>query len=124
MPHAELVIGGLMAVGILASIAGRFNVPHAVVVVLGGLALGFIPGTPAIRLDPDLIFLIFLPPLVYAASFTFAAEDFRSNVRPIGFLAVGLVLATVVVVAVAAHLVIGLAVPAAFVRGAVVCDPA
>src|SRR4051794_11411784 len=125
MPHAELVIGGLMAVGILASIAGRFDVPHAVVVVLGGLALGFIPGTPAIRLDPDVIFLIFLPPLIYAASFTFAAEDFRSNVRPIGFLAIGLVLATVAVVAVAAHFVIDLAWPAAFVLGAVVAptDP-
>jgi CPA1 family monovalent cation:H+ antiporter len=120
MPHAELVIGGLMAVGVLASLAARFNVPHAVVVVLGGLALGFVPGTPAIRLDPDVIFLIFLPPLIYAASFTFAAEDLKSNVRPIGFLAVGLVLATVGVVAVAAHVVIGLAWPAAFVLGAVV----
>src|SRR3954451_21051518 len=125
MPKAELVIGGLMAVGVLASVAERFRIPHAVVLVLGGLALGFIPGTPAIRLDPQVIFLIFLPPLVYAASFTFAAGDLRSNVRPIGFLAVGLVIATVVAVAVAAHLVIGMGWPAAFVLGAVVAptDP-
>src|SRR3954468_3328120 len=125
MPKAELVIGGLMAVGVLASVAERFRIPHAVVLVLGGLMLGLIPGTPAIRLDPQVIFLIFLPPLVYAASFTFAAEDLRSNVRPIGFLAVGLVVATVIAVAAAAHLVIGMGWPAAFVLGAVVAptDP-
>ena len=120
MPKAELVIGGLMAVGVLASIAERIRIPHAVVLVLGGLALGFIPGTPAVRLDPAVIFLIFLPPLLYAASFTFASEDFRGNVRPIGFLAFGLVIATVVAVAAIAHLVIGMAWPAAFVLGAVV----
>src|SRR5438309_10111069 len=107
MPKAELVIGGLMAVGVLSSVAARFDIPHAVVLVLGGLALGFVPGTPTIRLEPDVIFLIFLPPLIYAASFTFAAEDMRGNVRPIGFLAVGLVIATVVAVAAIAHLVIG-----------------
>src|SRR3954453_22956514 len=125
MPKAELVIGGLMAVGVLASVAERFKIPHAVVLVLGGLMLGLIPGAPAIRLDPQVIFLIFLPPLVYAASFTFAAEDLRSNVRPIGFLAVGLVIATVIAVAAAAHLVIGMGWPAAVVLRAVVAatDP-
>src|SRR3954454_17505467 len=120
MPKAELVIGGLLAVLVLSAVASRFDIPHAVVLVLGGLALGFIPGTPAVRLDPDVIFLILLPPLIYSASFTFAAEDMRGNIRPIGFLAVGLVLATVVAVAAAAHLVIGLSWPAAFVLGAVV----
>ena len=125
MPGAELVIGGLLAVAVLASLAERFEIPHAVVLVLGGLALGFVPGTPAIRLDPSVVFLIFLPPLLYAASFTFAAEDLCANLRPIGFLAVGLVVATVIAVAVAAHLVIGLHWPAAFVLGAVVAptDP-
>lgn len=125
MPKAELVIGGLMAISILSSVAARFEIPHAVVLVLGGLALGFIPGTPAIRLDPQVIFLIFLPPLIYAASFTFAAEDMRGNVRPIGVLAIGLVVATVVAVAAAAHLIIGMQWPAAFVLGAVVAptDP-
>jgi CPA1 family monovalent cation:H+ antiporter len=125
MPKAELVIGGLMAVAILASVAARFQIPHAVVLVMGGLALGFIPGTPSIRLDPGVVFLIFLPPLVYAASFKFAAEDVRANVRPIGFLAVGLVAATVVVVALLAHVVIGMGWAASFVLGAVVAptDP-
>ena len=120
MPKAELVIGGLLAILVLSSVAERFEIPHAVVLVLGGLLLGFIPGTPAVRLDPSVIFLIFLPPLIYAASFTFAAEDMRGNVRPIGFLAIGLVIATVAAVAVAAHVVIGMRWPAAFVLGAVV----
>lgn len=125
MPGAETILAGLMAVFVLAIVAERFAVPHPVVLVLGGLALGFIPGTPAIRLDPNTIFLIFLPPLIYAASFTFAAEDLRANVRPIGFLAVGLVLVTVVAVALAAHFVIGIGWAAAFVLGAVVAptDP-
>lgn len=125
MPKAELVIGGLMAVAVLASVAERFDIPHAVALVLGGLALGFVPGTPAVRLDPNVVFLIFLPPLIYYASFTFAAEDVRANVRPIGFLAIGLVVATVVAVAVVAHLVIHLDWPPAFVLGAVVAptDP-
>ena len=125
MPSAELVVGGLMAVAVLSSIATRVGIPHAVVLVLGGLALGFIPGTPAVRLNPDVVFLIFLPPLIYAASFTFAAEDLRANVRPIGFLAVGLVLASVAAVAAIAHVVIHMHWPAAFVLGAVVAptDP-
>lgn len=125
MPKAELVVGGLMAVAVLASIAARFDIPHAVVLVLGGLAIGFIPGTPAVRLDPNVIFLIFLPPLIYVASFMFAAEDLRRNARPIGFLAVGLVLASVGAVALVAHLVIHMHWPAAFVLGAVVAptDP-
>jgi CPA1 family monovalent cation:H+ antiporter len=125
MPKTELVIGGLLAVAVLASFARRLDIPHAVVLVLGGLALGFIPGTPTVHLDPNVIFLIFLPPLIYAAAFAFAAEDVRGNVRPIGFLAVGLVVATVVAVAAVAHFVIGMGWPASFVLGAVVAptDP-
>src|SRR3954447_11275492 len=125
MPDADLMVGGLMAVAVLAAVAARFEIPHAVVLVVGGLALGLLPGTPSIRLDPNVVFLLFLPPLIYVASFTFAAEDVRRNARPIGFLAVGLVLATVLGVAAAAHLVIGMAWAPAFVLGAVVAptDP-
>jgi CPA1 family monovalent cation:H+ antiporter len=125
MPAVELLIGGLVAVLLLTGIASALAIPRAVVMLLGGLALGFVPGTPDVRLEPDLIFLVFLPPILYAAAFTFATEDVRANLRPIGLLAIGLVLATVGGIAVAGHLVIGLDWGPAFVLGAIVAptDP-
>ena len=95
------------------------EVPYPILLVLGGLALSFAPGLPDVRLDPDVVFTIFLPPLLYAAAFFTSVRDLRANVRPITFLAVGLVLLTTVAVAVVAHAV-GLSWPAAFVLGAVV----
>ena len=59
--------------------------------VLGGLALGFIPGMPELELEPDLVLLIFLPPLLYSVAFFSSLRDLRANIRPIGLLSVGLV---------------------------------
>jgi len=125
MAHVQLVVAGLLAVTILAVLADRASLPHAAVLMLGGLAIGFVPGTPDVRLDPEIIFLVFLPPIIYSAAFAFAAEDIRGNLRPIGFLAIGLVLATVGGVAVAAHFVLGIGWTPAFVLGAIVAptDP-
>lgn len=125
MTHVQLVVAGLLAVTVLAAFADRVNLPHAVVLLLGGLAVGFVPGTPEVRLDPEIIFLVFLPPIIYSAAFAFAAEDIHANLRPIGFLALGLVLATVGGLAVTVHFVLGLAWTPAFVLGAIVAptDP-
>jgi Na+/H+ antiporter len=117
---AEVLVFLLVAVALLAAFALRHDVPYPIVLVVGGLALGFVPWLPAPELEPDVVFFAFLPPLLYAAAFQASAYELRANAGPIALLAVGLVLATVVAVAVVAHHVIGLPWPVAFVLGAVV----
>lgn len=121
-PHDALVIVALLgAVTALLALAPRARIPYPILLVLGGLALGFIPGLPTLRMDPDLVLVGLLPPLLYGTAFFTSVRDLRLNVRPVGLLATGLVLCTTVAVAVAAHAVVaGLSWPAAFVLGAVV----
>jgi CPA1 family monovalent cation:H+ antiporter len=111
----------LAAAATLAAVAGLVRVPYPILLVLGGLVLGFVPGIPTIELPPDLVLIAVLPPLLYGAAFFTSLRDFRVNLRPIVMLAVGLVLMTTFVVAVIAHTVIpGLSWPGAFVLGAIV----
>jgi monovalent cation/hydrogen antiporter len=117
---AEVLVFLLVAVALLAGAALRHDVPYPIVLVVGGLALGFVPWLPAPELEPDIIFFVFLPPLLYGAAFEASAYELRANAGPIALLAIGLVLATVVAVAVVAHYLIGLPWPLAFVLGAVV----
>ena len=99
----------------------KLRVPYPILLVLGGLALGFAPGLPELDLPPDLVLVGVLPPLLYGAAFFTSLRDLRANLRPVGLLAVGLVLLTIVVVAVVAHTIVpGLPWAAAFVLGAVV----
>jgi CPA1 family monovalent cation:H+ antiporter len=99
----------------------KLRIPYPILLVLGGLALGFAPGLPEIDLPPDLVLVGVLPPLLYGAAFFTSLRDLRANVRPVGLLSVGLVLLTIVVVAVVAHAIVpGLPWAAAFVLGAVV----
>jgi Na+/H+ antiporter len=102
------------------------HVPYPVLLVLAGLALGFVPGLPAPVLNPDAFFFFFLPPLVYSEAFLFSTERLKAHAAEISLLAVGLVAATAVAVAVVAHAALGLPWAAAFVLGAVVgpTDPA
>src|SRR5215204_2462203 len=120
--HTELVLAGLLfSVAVLVTAARVLAVPYPIFLVLGGLAMGAIPGIPSIELEPDLVLLLFLPPLLYSASFFTGLRELRQNLRPIGMLAIGLVLATALAVAVVAHAVIdGMSWPAAFVLGAIV----
>jgi CPA1 family monovalent cation:H+ antiporter len=120
--HTELVVAALLlAIVVLVTAARVLSVPYPIFLVIGGGALGFIPGMPEVRLDPDLVLLIFLPPLLYSAAFFTSLRELRRNVRPISMLAVGLVLATCGAVAAVAHALIdGLDWPAAFVLGAIV----
>src|SRR4051794_23257225 len=119
MAEAEILVFLLVAVALLAGLGLRFNIPYPVVLVIGGLLLGLIPGLPEPDLDPDIVFFAFLPPLLYAAAFQASAYELRANAAPIGLLAVGLVLVTVVGVAGVAHWVAGLPWVPAFVLGAV-----
>jgi Na+/H+ antiporter len=116
--QAEIVVGMLAVVALLAAAASRIGVPYAPVLVLGGLALGLVPGLPVIRLDPQLVLLGFIPPLVYAAAFRAASFNLRADAAHILTLSTGLVLLTVVVVAAVGRAVAGLPWTAALVLGA------
>lgn len=119
--HAVVVVLILLAaVAALVPFAERLAVPYPIVLVVGGLALGFVPALPDVRLEPELVFLLFLPPLLYWEAVSTSWRDFRANLRPITSLAVGLVVFTTCGVAVVAHGAIGLPWGVAFVLGAVV----
>jgi monovalent cation/hydrogen antiporter len=122
MGQAELLIAGLLvAVAGLSALARRLSVPYPIVLVIGGALLGFVPGMPAVRLDPHVVLVVFLPPLLYRAAFLANLQDFRANVTPIALASIGLVLVTMGAVAVVAHaLVRGLPWAAAFTLGAIV----
>src|SRR6059036_1105101 len=120
----EIVIVLLVAVLALVTIARRILMPYPIFLVLGGLGLGVVPNVPIVRLDPDLVFLIFLPPILWAAAYFTSLRDFRANLRPISLLAIGLVLATTAAVAVVAYAVFpGMGWAAAIALGAIVSPP-
>jgi CPA1 family monovalent cation:H+ antiporter len=121
MPAVATVLGLLVAVAFLAMVARRANLPYPIVMVVGGLAIGLVPNLPRVALAHDVVFLIFLPPLIYAGGWFTSVRDFRANLRPIGLLSVGLVLFTVLCVAGVVHLLRpDLPWAAAFVLGAIV----
>ena len=107
------------ALGLLL-LADPLRIPYPILLVVGGLALGFAPGVPTVTLPPDVVLIGILPPLLYSAAFNTGLRDLKRNIRPISLLAIGLVTVTMVGVAVAAHYVIDLSWAAGFVLGAVV----
>lgn len=120
----EIVLILLIAATVLAVVARRLAIPYPVLLVLGGLLLGFIPGLPAVELEPDVVFLLFLPPILFGAGYFTSIRDLRKKMRPIALLAVGLVLFTTALVAVVVNaLVPGLGWAAAFTLGAIVAPP-
>jgi CPA1 family monovalent cation:H+ antiporter len=109
----------LAAIVALALLAKRLHVPYPVVFVIGGLAIALIPGVPAVELQPDLVFLLFLPPLIFGDGWT---TDYRSFVRyrkPIFALALGLVVCTSIAVGFVAHWMIGIPLAIGFLLGGV-----
>jgi monovalent cation/hydrogen antiporter len=111
----------LVSVALLLVAADRTSIPYPILLVVGGLGLGFIPGIPEVELPPDLVLIAVLPPLLYGAAFFTSLRDLRENAFAITLLAFGLVLTTMVIVAVVAHVLIpGLSWSTAFVLGAVV----
>ncbi len=122
MGQAELLIVGLLvAVAALSALARRLSVPYPIVLVIGGALFGFVPGLPEVKLDPDVVLVVFLPPLLYSTAFFTNFGDLRRDLRSISFTSIGLVLATMCAVALAAHeLIPGLPWEAAFVLGAIV----
>jgi Na+/H+ antiporter len=120
--HEQLVLLALLvAIAALLVAAPALRIPYPILLVLGGLALGFTPGIPDLELPPELVLVAILPPLLYSAAFFTSLRELRQNLRPISILAIGLVLATMGAVAVVAHAAIdGMSWSAAFVLGAVV----
>jgi Na+/H+ antiporter len=117
----SLLLAGLLAAGlILLSIAQFVRIPYPILLVLGGLALSFVPGMPQIELRPEIVLVAVLPVLLYGAAYFTSLRELRANVGPISALAIGLVLATMLAVAAVAHEALGLGWATAFVLGALV----
>jgi Na+/H+ antiporter len=120
----EIVLLLLGLVAALTVVARRISVPYPILMTIGGLALSMVPGVPRVELPPEVVFLVFLPPILFSAAFFTSPRQLRVNARPIGLLAIGLVLVTTVAVG----LVVNALVPqvgwaAAFALGAIVSPP-
>src|SRR3954453_1652637 len=122
MDHVELVVLFLLVtVAGLTALSRRLGVPYPILLVIGGSLAGFVPGVPNVELDPELVLLIFLPPLLFNAAYQSSLRDLRADLRVITLNAIGLVLVTMCAVAVVAHAAIdGLPWAAAFALGAIV----
>jgi CPA1 family monovalent cation:H+ antiporter len=120
--HLDLILlTVLVGVTALLVVAYHSRVPYPILLVVGGAAIGFLPGVPDVQLDPELVLVIVLPPLLYSAAFFSSLRELRENVKEISLLAIGLVIFTMAGVAVVAHEVVdGMSWEAAFVLGAVV----
>jgi Na+/H+ antiporter len=120
--HLDLILlTVLVGVTLLLLVAYHSRVPYPILLVVGGAGIGFLPGVPDVQLDPELVLVIVLPPLLYSAAFFSSLRELRDNVKEISLLAIGLVIFTMAGVAVVAHEVVdGMSWEAAFVLGAVV----
>ncbi len=124
MSPIEVVLGVLVLATVLAGVARRLRISEPIVLVVAGLAVGLLPNAPSFELDPELVFLFFLPPILYSAGYFTSIRDFKANLRPILLLSVGLVIfTTVIVAAVLKSLVPELPWAAAFAFGAIVSPP-
>jgi Na+/H+ antiporter len=106
-----------------AYLARRINIAPAILLLLAGVALAFMPGMPMLELPPELVLLVVLPPLIYSAAVAMSWREFKWNLRPIILLAVGCVIFTAFAVAAAAHYLIGLPWNVGFLLGAIVAPP-
>jgi Na+/H+ antiporter len=106
-----------------ALLARRIDVAPAILLLLAGVALAFVPGMPSLELPPELVLLLVLPPLIYSASVAMSWREFKYNLRPIILLAVGGVIFTAFAVAAATHYFLGLPWSIGFLLGAIVAPP-
>lgn len=120
MAHEEIVLTAvLIATAAFLIAAYATSLPYPIWLVVGGALIGWIPAVPNAALKPDLVLLLLLPPLLYSAAFFSSVHELRANARPISYLAIGLVLVTVLGIAAIGHWVVGLSWDVAFVLGAV-----
>ena len=119
----ELILICLVAVALLALVARKVRVPYPILLTCGGVLLALVPGLPAIHLEPQLVFNLFLPPLIYPAALFTSWRDFRANLRLILSLAIVLVLLTMTATAYLFHGLTALPLAVAFVFGAIISPP-
>ena len=119
----ELILICLVAVALLAIVAQKIRIPYPILLTIGGVVLALVPGLPTIHLDPQLVFSLFLPPLLYPAAIFTSWRDFRANLRSILPLAIVLVLVTMTVTAYLFHALVGLPLAVGFVFGAIISPP-
>src|SRR6266853_2001378 len=120
----ELILICLVVVALLAIVARKIRIPYPILLTIGGVLLALVPGLPAIHLDPQLVFNLFLPPLIYPAAVWTSWRDFRANLWPILLLATVLVLITMTATAAVFHSTAGLPLAVCFVFGALISPPA
>jgi len=113
----------LVAIAAVGVVAKRANIPPAILLVLTGVLLAVVPGLPAVRLAPELVLLLVLPPLIYSSAVAMSWREFRFNLRPISLLAIGCVVFTTVTAAAETHWLLGFSWPVGFVLGAIVSPP-
>lgn len=119
MENFSVVLFLLAVVIGLSALADKIQIPYPILLILAGLAIGFIPQLPDVELNPEIIFLIFLPPLLFDAAFNISAREFKTNFHTITTLAIPLVFITAAGIAVVAHYLIpGMSWPVSFVLGA------
>lgn len=123
LPLLGVAVALSLAVAALSVLARRLQVPPPMLMLLAGVAVSFVPGAPAVTLDPQIVFLVLLPPLLYSSGVGMSWRGFRYNLRPILLLAVGCVLVTALAVATVVHFAFGLSWPVGMVLGAVVAPP-
>jgi Na+/H+ antiporter len=117
--ESVILLLGVAAIGV--RLADRAHIPYPIVLVVFGLGVGLVPSLGDLELDPDVVFLVFLPPLLHAAGWSASPRELKAEVRPLAMLSVALVLVTMAAVAVVAHAIVpGMSWPAAFVLGAIV----
>lgn len=120
MENYSIIIFILAVMIGLSAVADKIRIPYPILLIIVGIALGFIPALPAINLNPEIIFLIFLPPLLYDAAFNISFKEFKTNISTISTLAITLVFLTAIGIAVVAHYIIpGMTWPLSFVLGAI-----
>jgi Na+/H+ antiporter len=124
MSNVAIVVILLTIVTALAELTDRIKIPYPILLVLAGIGIGLVPGLPQVTLSPELVFLIFLPPILYAAAWQTSWPDFQAAIRPISLLAVGCVLFTTTMVALIAHQFIpGFGWAESFALGAIISPP-
>ncbi len=123
MENITIIVMMLFGVVFLGILSNKYKFPFPIVLVLCGIVISIIPGLPVIALSPDVVFLIFLPPLLYHAAWNTSWHDFRKAIRPISLAAIGLVFFTTIAVAGVAHELIGISWPLSFLIGAIVSPP-
>lgn len=120
MENYAIVIFILAVMIGLSAVADRIKIPYPILLIVAGIAVGFVPSLPSIDINPEIIFLIFLPPLLYDAAFNISFKEFKTNINTIFTLAITLVFITAIGIAVVAHYMIpGMSWPVSFVLGAI-----